>query len=191
MKDTTLLFIILCFVIQITFWIVTAFSTKRTSENTGGWTMRILAIIIVGSIIFLRTQISTFIPFFDFRFWPHSLTAGIIADIVTLAGMLTMISARIALGKNWSANVIFKENHELITHGPYAYARHPIYSGLILMVLGTAIYSGSFAVFLLFILFFFGAYYKARKEERLLVKHFPEAYPAYIKNVRALIPFVF
>jgi len=145
--------------------------------------MRILAIIIVSSIIF--------IPFFDIRLWSYSLTIGVIADVVALLALVIMISARIALGKNWSANVTFKENHELITSGQYAYVRHPIYSGVILIIFSLAIHTGSFAWLFLFVIFFFGAYYKARKEETLLIKHFPEAYPAYIKKVRALIPFVF
>jgi protein-S-isoprenylcysteine O-methyltransferase Ste14 len=191
MKNITLLFIFLCFVVQIIFSIVSAFSTKRTSENKGGWTMRILAVIIVGSVIFLKEQIAIFLPFINTNFWSYTLTIGIIADIVALLGMLIMIYARVTLGKNWSANVTFKENHELITNGPYAYVRHPIYSGLILIILSVAIHSGNFAWLLLFVLFFFGAYYKARKEEKLLIKHFPDTYPAYMKKVSALIPFIF
>lgn len=191
MTNTPLLFILLCFAIQITYWIISSFSTKRTSENTGGWTMRIIAIIVVGSAIFFRKQISFYFPFINTDFYSQTLMTGTVADIVVLLGMLVMISARAALGKNWSADVIFKEDHELITRGPYAYIRHPIYSGLILMILGVAIYSGSFIWFFLFALFFVGAYYKARKEEILLTKHFPETYPAYTKKVSALIPFVF
>lgn len=105
--------------------------------------------------------------------------------------MLVMIWARVALGKNWSANVVLKENHELITGGPYSYVRHPIYSGLLLMILGLAIYLGSLFGFLIFIIFFFGARYKAFKEEKLLLKYFPERYPDYKKQVSALVPFVF
>ena len=190
MKDFTLIFIFLCFAIQIIFWIVTAFSTKQASENRGGWTMRISALIIVGSVIFLKDQIATIVPFLGINFWPRSFTTGIVADAATFLGMAIMIWARITLGKNWSANVVFKENHELITHGPYSYARHPIYSGLLLMVLGVAIYSGSSIWFLFFVLFFLGAYYKAYKEEKLLIKYFPEEYPAYARRVRAIIPFV-
>ena len=62
--------------------------------------------------------------------------------------------------------------------------------GVILIVLGLAIYSGSFAGYLLFVLFFFGAYYKAYKEENLLLEHFSEKYILYKKKVRAIVPFV-
>ena len=191
MQNLTLYFIIFCILIQITFWIITAFYTKKTSENKGGWTMRIIALIVVGVIIFLRKQISIFIPVMDDIFYTRSLTSGIIADIIVLFGVIIMILARIILGKNWSANVTFKENHELIMSGPYKYVRHPIYSGLLLIILGIAIYSGYFAGFLLFVIFFFGAYYKGIKEEKLLIEHFGQNYVEYKKKVKALIPFVF
>lgn len=153
--------------------------------------MRIIAVVVVLSVIFLRKQITELFPTFGVTFWPHSPTAGVIGDLVTLLGAIVMIWARVKLGKNWSANVVLKENHKLITDGPYAYSRHPIYSGLLLMILGVAIYFGSFTGFFLFVLFFWGARYKAFKEEKLLTQHFPVEYPVYKKRVRALVPFIF
>jgi protein-S-isoprenylcysteine O-methyltransferase Ste14 len=191
MENFFFVFIILCFVVQITFWIVTASSAKKTSKNKGGWLMRIIAIAVVLSVIFFREQIISFVPIMGIKFWSHSLVSGILADIVTLLGVMFMIWSRITLGKNWSANVTLKEGHELITSGPYAYVRHPIYSGLLLMILGLAIYAGSFLGFFVFLLFLFGARYKAHKEEKLLLEYFPQEYPAYKKKVWTLIPFVF
>jgi len=191
MNNLPLIFIIICFAIQITFWIISAPSKKKVSENKGGWLMRIIAIIVVGSFIFLREQIISIIPFFTASLWEYSLWIGILADVVVLLGAIIMIWSRAILGENWGANVLVKENHELITKGTYAYMRHPIYSGLVLMILGIAIYTGSFSEMFLFVLFFFGAYYKAIKEERLLTKHFSNEYSEYKKQVRALIPFIF
>jgi protein-S-isoprenylcysteine O-methyltransferase len=102
-----------------------------------------------------------------------------------------MIWSRITLGKNWSANVVLKEEHELIISGPYSFVRHPIYSGLLLMILGVTLYAGSFAWAFLLILFFVGAYFKALKEEELMIKQFPQEYNNYKMRVRALIPFIF
>jgi protein-S-isoprenylcysteine O-methyltransferase Ste14 len=153
--------------------------------------MRIIAILVVGSFLFLREQMTHYLPFLGLMLWPHSLSAGIVADIVTATGMVVMIWSRITLSDNWSANIVFKEGHELITNGPYAFVRHPIYSGLLLMILGTAVYSGTLDVFLLFGLFFVGARYKAYKEEKLLVTYFPNSYPSYVKRVKALVPFIF
>lgn len=172
-------------------WVAMAFSTKRTVKSSGGWTMRIIAIAVVVFAVFLRGYAFELLPFLDVSFWPHSLVSGIIADILVVVGMAIMLCARFTLGRNWSANVVLKENHELVTKGPYKYVRHPIYSGLLLMILSTAVYSASVFGFIIFIAFFFGAYYKARKEEKLMIEKFPEEYPQYMGRVKALVPFVF
>ena len=72
------------------------------------------------------------------------------ADCVVAVGLAFSVWARVALGRNWSAEVTFKEGHELVASGPYGLVRHPIYTGLLLMGLGTAINYGrvvGFAVF--------------------------------------------
>ncbi len=191
MKDPTLLFILICFIIQIIIWIITGFSTKSTKVNSGGWSLRIIAIIIVGALILFRQQVMATLPFLGIEIWPRSFSLGIIADIIVLIGTIIMIWARVSIGKNWSANIVLKENHELIINGPYKYIRHPIYSGLLLMILGISIYSGLLSEILLFVLFFLGANYKANKEERLLIEHFPGKYIDYKNKVKAFIPFVF
>jgi protein-S-isoprenylcysteine O-methyltransferase Ste14 len=191
MKDFPLLFIIFCYLVQITFWIFTLFWTKKTSENRGGGLMRFIAYFIILLVIFLKFYAADIFPPAGYQFWSHSLATSLIGDAVTLFGAVIMIWARIKLGKNWSANIIFRKDHELITSGPYAYVRHPIYAGLVLMLLGVAIYSGSLAGFFIFGLFFIGAHYKAFKEEKLLLSYFPKEYAVYKKEVGALIPFVF
>jgi protein-S-isoprenylcysteine O-methyltransferase Ste14 len=190
MKDLTLLFILVCFIIQIIIWIISAFSTKSTKVDLGGWYLRITAIIIFGALIFFRQQVMSALPFLGIEIWSRSLTLGVIADLIVLIGMIIMIWARITIGKNWSANIVLKENHELIIKGPYQYIRHPIYSGLLLMVLGIAIYSGLLSEILLFILFFFGVNYKANREEKLLIEHFADKYTDYRNKIKAFIPFV-
>ena len=187
MTDFTLLFIILCFLIMITFWVSKLFSTKKTVKNTGGGVLRFFFYLIIVIFIFLQYSVD----FLSIKLWPNTLTVKIIADVVTLLGLLTMLWARKTLDKNWSANIVLKEDHELITTGPYAFVRHPIYTGLILMVLGVVLYVNTLAFTIFFILFFFGAYYKAKKEEKLLISHFKERYVEYKKSVKVLIPFVF
>jgi protein-S-isoprenylcysteine O-methyltransferase Ste14 len=95
------------------------------------------------------------------------------------------------LGGNWSAVVSFKEGHELIDRGPYHYARHPIYTGILLMLLGTAIVDGHAIWIVVLSAAFIGLSIKARSEERLLTRHFPDAYPAYRRRVKAILPFVY
>ena len=98
--------------------------------------------------------------------------------------------ARWTLGGNWSSNVTFKQGHELIKTGPYQFARHPIYSGVLTMCLGTAVEIGQFRGWLALPLMTTAFWIKLKQEERLLLRHFPAAYPAYQKQVKALVPFV-
>jgi protein-S-isoprenylcysteine O-methyltransferase Ste14 len=97
--------------------------------------------------------------------------------------------ARIHLGRNWGMPASRKENPELITSGPYAYLRHPIYAGIILAMLGTTIGASVFWAipFLLFSVYFV---YAARREENIMITQFPEQYPAYMRRTRMLLPFV-
>ena len=84
----------------------------------------------------------------------------------------------------------FKQDHELIESGPYALARHPIYTGLIVMGLGTAINYGRGIGFVFLVGLCGGVWWKARQEERIISRHFPGAYAEYKKRVHAIVPFV-
>ena len=187
MIDFTLLFITLCFLIKISFWVSKLSSTKKTIKNTGGGVLRFFFYFFIALFIYLQYSVD----FLSIKLWPNTLTTKIIADVVTFAGLLIMLWARRSLDKNWSANIVLKENHELIKSGPYAYVRHPIYTGLSLMVLGVVLYVNTLAFTIFFIIFFFGAYYKAKKEEKLLISHFKDNYIEYKKKTKILIPFIF
>jgi protein-S-isoprenylcysteine O-methyltransferase len=187
MIDLTLLFIIVCFLIQISFWLSKLSSTKKIIKKTGGKGMRFVFYFLIATFIFLQYNVD----FLKIELWSNTLTTKIIADVITFIGLLIMLWARKALDKNWSADIVLKENHELIISGPYAFVRHPIYTGLSMMVLGVVIYVDTLAFTIFFILFFLGAYYKAKKEEKLLISHFGEQYIIYKKNVKTLIPFIF
>ena len=86
---------------------------------------------------------------------------------------------------------VLKENHELIERGPYAYVRHPIYSGALLLVLGSAVLFGRLVNFEILGLLLIAFVFKSQQEEALLTKRFPEAYPEYKTRVKAFIPSVF
>ncbi|HTU51330.1 MAG TPA: isoprenylcysteine carboxylmethyltransferase family protein, partial [Acidobacteriaceae bacterium] len=100
------------------------------------------------------------------------------------------IWARLALGGNWSSDVTVKMGHTLMTSGPYAYVRHPIYSGLLLTVLGTAIVFGEARCFLAFVLMLTGFWIKFHAEENFMEEEFGQQYSNYKQRVKALIPHV-
>jgi protein-S-isoprenylcysteine O-methyltransferase Ste14 len=190
MNKLTGQFIILCSAIFLIYWTTAAFTVKRAVEKENQWPRFLMFVVIIATFaLLMRGRMPS--TYLGKVLWPQTVTTGIVADAVTLAGLVTALWARAALGGNWSANPTFKENHELIEHGPYRYVRHPIYSGVLVMVFGTAIISGRVSSFVLLAVFFIGFWFRSRQEERLLTKHFPAAYPSYKARVKAFIPFVY
>lgn len=116
------------------------------------------------------------------------LTRYWIAVTVVAAGLALSIWARRALGRNWSGTVAVKEDHELIQSGPYAWVRHPIYSGILLMILGTGLASGRAHALLAFPIAVSALWLRSRAEERWMGEVFGERYAAYRRKSWALIP---
>lgn len=108
---------------------------------------------------------------------------------MTLVGVAFAIWARIHLCRNWSPAPAMKENHELITSGPYQFVRHPIYTGMIVAALGSALAINNFFWLMLIIavLIFVS---RINKEEKFMLRLFPDQYPGYKKRTKALVPFV-
>ena len=111
----------------------------------------------------------------------------ILGAFVVLHGF--RINARIYLGTNWGMPMTQKAEPELVTTGPYRFVRHPIYSGLLLAIVGTALASNLYWLIGLLVV---GAYfiYSATVEERNMSSTFPDVYPGYREHTKMLIPFV-
>jgi len=127
------------------------------------------------------------------RFAPHrtpTLVADVVAIVLAWLGIGFTIWARLTLAGNWSANVTIKEGHELTTTGPYRWVRHPIYTGLLLALVGTAIGFSTWSALLSIPFFVIGLVLKLRIEERFLREQFGPAYDAYAVRSKALIPFL-
>jgi len=177
-----------CWITFLVYWFISALTVKATSERKS-----------------LRSSLQYRIPviFGGFLLWdprlPHPLNMGVtpstgftqaVAAMICVCGLLVAIWARRTLAGNWSSHVTFKQNHELIRTGPYRFVRHPIYTGILLMGLGVAIEMGRLRSWLGLLLWFIGLWIKLKQEESLMLQHFPDQYPAYCKQVRALVPFV-
>jgi protein-S-isoprenylcysteine O-methyltransferase Ste14 len=118
----------------------------------------------------------------------------VLSDSVAVAicalGSVVAIWSRKTLGAEWSRDVELKQGHKLVERGPYALMRHPIYTAHLLLGLGTATGSGRLVAFAGLASFVVGFWIKLKQEERLLVRGFPNEYPAYKARVKALIPYV-
>jgi protein-S-isoprenylcysteine O-methyltransferase Ste14 len=109
---------------------------------------------------------------------------------LTAVGLLFAVWARQYLGSNWSGTVSIKKDHQLITNGPYALVRHPIYTGVLLALVGSAMAIGEWRAVLGLALASLALWRKLRLEKHLLHRQFGETYQAYCQRVPALIPFV-
>jgi protein-S-isoprenylcysteine O-methyltransferase Ste14 len=128
--------------------------------------------------------------FLDERILAWTESVFWIGAALTAAGLLFTVWARVHLGTNWSGTVTIKKGHELITSGPYALVRHPIYTGLLLAFAGSALARDELRGILAFVLVLWALWRKLRNEERWMREQFGEAYSTYARRVAALIPFV-
>ena len=113
---------------------------------------------------------------------------AIAGSALCIAGLAFGIWARVALGRQWGMPMTLRDRPELVTSGPYAYVRHPIYTGIIAMFIGTALvmpYSAIVPVVLIPYLV-----YSSRREERDMGRLLPDVYPAYKARTKFLVPFV-
>jgi protein-S-isoprenylcysteine O-methyltransferase Ste14 len=180
--------IIACWIIFLAYWLVSAFRVKAIAEMQNPASAAAHR-IPVGLGWFLMAYPKFSPPMNDALTTRTDLTMAIGAAICVF-GLFITIWARRTLAGNWSNDVTFKQNHELIKTGPYRFVRHPIYTGLLLMCLGTAVEIGRVRFWLALPLWFIGFWIKLKQEEKLMLRHFPDEYPVYRKQVKALVPFV-
>ena len=129
-------------------------------------------------------------PWLDQRFLPPTIIAYWLGLLMLAVGIAFAVWARLYLGRNWSGTVTVKQNHELIRSGPYRLVRHPIYTGLLLAILGTAVAFGEWRGLLAFALLTGSLSLKLRIEERFMSESFPKEYARYRAEVPALIPHI-
>lgn len=119
--------------------------------------------------------------------WPHTTPLAGLA--VTLLGVIIAAWSKIRLGANFSTTLGVRREHQLITTGPYRLVRHPIYTGLLLVILGGALVYNTGAALVLLVLPFYGFFYwQSVVEEKLLAGHFGEAYTRYRATTGRLLP---
>lgn len=171
------------------YWVVSAYGTKRTRrrESLGSRLSHVLPLAIgVVLIAWPHLHLGRWLerPLLP----PGPLRFGS-ALVLVVAGLAFTVWARVHLGANWSGTVTLKEGHELIRSGPYAYARHPIYTGLLVALLGSAVACGELRALVGLAVVTAAFVRKLRTEERFMRESFPEQYARYSSEVPALIPF--
>jgi protein-S-isoprenylcysteine O-methyltransferase Ste14 len=182
--------IVALWVIFVVYWAVAAISARRGLKRSafrGSMKLRVTLMVVIVAAVVLTRRSSALHALQLGVFW--SVPAALSGAIITSLGAALAFTARAAIGRNWGTPGMQRTDTELITRGPYGLVRHPIYSGLLLMMVGTAIgliitwwlVAAAAAVYFI---------YSARAEEKYMCERFPDAYPAYRARTRMLVPFL-
>lgn len=165
------------------YWLVAAFSMKRGRVP---WSreLRIRAVIVVIVIVLIRLGV------FRHRGLNTDPWRAGLGLVLSALGLGFAVWARVHIGRNWGTPMTQKDEPELVTSGPYHLIRHPIYSGILVAGVGTAVALGwlwLIAALLAGVYFL----YSATVEERYLTEQFPDTYPVYKRSTKMLLPFIF
>ena len=176
-------------ILFVAYWIWSARKVKGASRTEPAWS-RLLKywLPLVVAVLLLEPGRLYGGSVLGARFLPAAGWAAPLGMVMTLAGLLFACWARQVLGSNWSAVVQLKQDHELIERGPYRHVRHPIYTGLLLAFLGTAMALGEWRGLLALTIVAVSFWFKLRLEERWLGEQFGPAYADYKRRVKALVP---
>jgi protein-S-isoprenylcysteine O-methyltransferase Ste14 len=169
------------------YWCVAAIGAKRTRrhESAASLLSHVLPLAVGVGLLLSQHFVNGWLAA---RFLPRSLVCFWLGFGFVASGLAFSIAARTWLGGNWSSTVTLKQNHELIRSGPYRWARHPIYTGLLLALLGSVIAAGEWRGLLGLVLVTVGLVRKIGIEERFMTQQFGDAYARYRAKVPALIP---
>lgn len=168
-------------------WLIAALRTKQTQERAPfGTRLQYVTPILAGSYLMYGRNLG--LERLHSRIVPRGPAIEWLALALTVAGIALAIWARFYIGQNWSSAVTVKVGHELIRSGPYGWVRHPIYSGILLALIGTALARGTVDGVIAIAFFYTGFWIKGRMEEEFMQKTFGEQYVEYSRTTGAVVP---
>jgi protein-S-isoprenylcysteine O-methyltransferase Ste14 len=167
----------------VVFWIYWLVSAAYSKESIGsGWRTRITGVSGIGVFVIVGVLRGGSLAV-------HNVILGVLGTLLFACGIALAVWARLHLGRNWGMPTSQRIEPELVTSGPYRLVRHPIYTGLLTAVLGTALVDSLAGLIVVAVLVAY-FYYCGVVEERNLTAAFPEAYPEYRSTTKMLIPFL-
>jgi len=181
----------LLWTLLLVYWTVSGLQAKKVKDQEPFtrrvllyWLPLVIAVLLMGpGDWFGRTWLRE-------QFIEHSNLVGAIGISISSIGFVVACWSRYQLGKNWSLSVQEKRDHELIQTGMYRWVRHPIYTGLLLMFVGSSFIVGDYRAIISVAIVFTSFWFKLRKEEVVLSRAFGTQYAEYKRNTKALIPFL-
>jgi protein-S-isoprenylcysteine O-methyltransferase Ste14 len=174
-------------ILFVAYWTAGALKTRRTvSRESFVWRYGVLFLEILGFVLLFKD--ATGIGVLGHRIVNRTYALAVTGVALTWIGIAIALWARWHLGQYWSARVTIKADHKLIRTGPYAYFRHPIYSGIDLAAVGGALAIDEWRCVAGVGLIVLGYWIKARKEESMLAAQFGEAFREHCRQTGFLIP---
>lgn len=172
------------------YWYASSFSTRTSKRRQGrGARLFYLAQMLLSFALLAWPALG--VGWLGTRIVPRTEALFVIGACMLIGGLGFAIWARIHLGQYWSGNVTLKAGHRLIRTGPYAIVRHPIYTGLLLAMLGTAVAVDEYRGVLAMVIALQAHIRKLYLEEKWLTEEFRAEYDAYRRDVKALVPGIF
>ncbi len=162
------------------YWIASAAASKQSISS--GWRTRLAGVSAVGVFVIAGVLHGGGLAV-------HSVILAAAGTLLFACGIALAVWARLHLGRNWGMPMSQRAEPELVTSGPYRFVRHPIYSGLLTAMLGTALVNSLLGLVVVAVLVAY-FYYCGIVEERNLTVTFPHAYPEYKGRTKMLIPFL-
>src|SRR5580658_10892576 len=167
----------------VLFWIYWLASASSSKESvSGGWRTRLTGVSAIAVFVIAGVLRGGSLAV-------HSVILEAIGAGLFVCGIALAVWARLNIGRNWGMPMTQRAEPELVTSGPYRFVRHPIYSGLLTAVLGTALVNNLLGLIVVVVLVAY-FYYSGTVEERNLAATFPHAYPEYKSKTKMLIPFL-
>ena len=171
------------------YWAYAAFGVKRAvrKESWASWWSHMGPLLVSGYLLGADRLPGGFLCG---QAWPSTEGTFWVGAALLAGGLLFSVWARSTLGGNWSGTVTVKQSHELIRSGPYRFVRHPIYTGLLLAFLGSALSRAEWRGVLAIVIVFIALWRKLKLEERWMGETFGDQYDTYKQEVRALVPWL-
>ncbi len=183
-------------IIFVVYWVASALKTRRTiTRESFASRYGVLLLEVIGFVLLFKA-IDFVLPFartagagnLGSRIFPRTYAVSFAGVALTWIGIALALWARWHLGQYWSARITLKEDHQLIRTGPYAYFRHPIYSGLDLAVIGSALAIDRWRCVAGVVFIILGYWIKAKKEESVLSERFGETFQEHRQHTGFLLP---
>lgn len=169
-------------------WLVLWFGMKRAKKRETPFErlQHVIPVLLAFWLVFDNN-----LTVLNARIFPENPVVLWIGLALTALGIGICIWARLSLGANWSGIVTLKQDHELVRKGLYRWIRHPIYTGILVGFIGTAMIKDHARAWVGFAVLLASFYFKARREENFLRQEFGEGFEEHLKHTGMFLPKLF